>query len=119
MARCGDCIHYEVCYDRSYSADWCKVRNEVEKHCEYFKDDSCFVKLPCKVGDTVYRIGSGDYSGEIFEWDVEHIEIYADELVIIDDSDNVISPCEIHKTVFLTREEAEKALAEQKGENHD
>lgn len=44
MARCEDCIHYEVCYDRSYSADWCKVRSEVEKHCEYFKDDSCLKK---------------------------------------------------------------------------
>lgn len=86
--------------------------NIVEKECEQFKDKSRFIELPCKVGDTVYRIGGGDYSGEIFEWDVDHIEIYADELVIIDDSDNVISPYEIHKTVFLTREEAEKALKE-------
>lgn len=67
---------------------------------------------PCKVGNTIYRIGRGDYEGEIFEWDIERIEQYADQTIIYDDSDNVILPCQIHKTVFLTREEAEKALEE-------
>lgn len=35
---------------------------------------------------------------------------YEDEIVFIDDSDNIFRPDDIGKTVFLTREAAEKAL---------
>ena len=68
---------------------------------------------PCKVGDTVYRCG--DPIKKTYEWEIEHIEIYADETVFVDDSDNVFSEDDINKTVFLTKEEAEKALAERIG----
>lgn len=67
------------------------------------------VVLRCKVGDTVYRIDDK----QVFDWwEVEHIEIYADETVYIDDSDNTFTDDDIGKTVFLTKEEAEQALAE-------
>ena len=61
---------------------------------------------PCKVGDTIYR--RGDPIKKIYEWEVEHIEIYADEIVFIDDSDNEFTISDIGKTVFLSREDAEK-----------
>ena len=60
--------------------------------------------LQCKVGDKVYRPGG------IYPWDIEHIEIYGDEIIFVDDSDNIFRLDDIGKTVFLTREEAEKAL---------
>lgn len=68
------------------------------------------IVLPCKVGDTIYRCG--DPIKKVYEWEVEHIEIYGDEIVFVDDSDNEFTEAAIGKTVFLTREEAEAALKE-------
>lgn len=62
---------------------------------------------PVKVGDAIFRIDDK----QVFDWwDVEHIEIYADEIVYIDDSGNQFTEEDIGKTVFTSREEAEKAL---------
>lgn len=54
---------------------------------------------PCKVGDTVYQ---ADTAGRIYEIKVKGI-IYDTDGVAFDDR-------AIGKTVFLTKEEAEKAL---------
>ena len=43
-------------------------------------------------------------------WEVVKFEAYDDELWVVDDSDNYFKEEDIGKTVFLTREEAEKAL---------
>ena len=61
---------------------------------------------PCKVGDSIFRVGNG----EIWEWLIEHIEIYGDEIGFVDDGENYFTPDKIGKTVFLTKEEAEQAL---------
>ena len=70
---------------------------------------------PCKVGDTVYRLAHNvdktEWKVADF-WEVIKIEIYEDEIGIIDDSDNYFSNEDIGKTVFLTKEEAEQALKE-------
>ena len=79
---------------------------------DYLLDNGVIV-LPCKVGDTIYRCG--DPIKKAYEWDIEHIEIYCDETVFIDDSDNEFTETDIGKTVFLTREEAEAALKEGQG----
>lgn len=75
------------------------------------------IVLPCKVGDKVYRT-SGNYCGEkIFEGVVNQINIYNNGEIrfwmyghplgfVCDD---------IGKTVFLSREEAEKVLVKMKG----
>lgn len=73
------------------------------------------IVLPCKVGDTIYRCG--DPIKKVYEWEIEHIEIYFDEIVFVDDSDNVFTADDIGKTVFLTRKEAEKALEEMRKED--
>ena len=70
--------------------------------------DGRLVVLPCKVGDTIYRCG--DPIKKIYEWQIAYVEVYEDETVFIDDSDNTFVEADIGKTVFLTREEAEKAL---------
>lgn len=61
---------------------------------------------PCKVGDSIFRVGNG----KIWEWLIEHIEIYGDEIGFVDDGENYFTPDKIGKTVFLTKEEAEQAL---------
>lgn len=75
--------------------------------------DGRLVILPCKVGDTIYR--RGDPIKKIYEWEIVCIEMFEDETIFIDDSDNEFAKGDIGKTVFLTRDEAEAAL---KGE-HD
>lgn len=72
--------------------------------------ESGVIMLPIKVGDTIYRCG--DPIKNVYEWDLEHIEIYADQIVFVDDSDNEFTISDIGKTVFLTREEAEANLRE-------
>ena len=105
MANCKKCIHNNVCRNYepiSYSA------------CSDFKDKSRFIELPCKVGDTVYTT----YHGSLSEYKVTEIRVndflwaelynpkysdeYKTEILCLDFSFN--------KFVFLTSEEAEKAL---------
>ena len=70
--------------------------------------DGRLVILPCKVGDTIYRCG--DPIKKIYEWQIAYVEVYEDETVFVDDSDNTFVEADIGKTVFLAREEVERAL---------
>jgi hypothetical protein len=76
-----------------------------EEQARYLIDNEVIVP-PCKVDDSIFRVGNT----KIWEWLIKHTEIYADEIVFIDDSGNVFTEDDIGKTVFLTREEAERAL---------
>ena len=69
------------------------------------KADGRLYNLPLKPGDTIYRPEALQYC-----WVIAIVEIYEDGIVFIDDSDNIFRPDDIGKTVFLSREEAEKAL---------
>lgn len=60
----------------------------------------------CKVGDTIWRCGLE----RVHYWQIQSIDVYADEIVFVDDSDNYFTEDDIGKTVFLTKEEAEQAL---------
>lgn len=71
------------------------------------------VVLPCKVGDKLYRV----FAGEIFEHRVGSMKYFAIQGQW-DIETYPFCPCvesSIGKTIFLTREEAEKALAEMEG----
>lgn len=76
-----------------------------EEQAQYLIDNGVIVPR-CRIDDSIFRVGNR----RIWEWLVEHTEIYADEIVYIDDSGNVFTADDIGKTVFLTREEAEWAL---------
>ena len=72
--------------------------------------DGRVVVLPCKVGDKLYRV----FAGEIFEHRVGSMKYFAIQGKW-DIETSPFCPCvesSIGKTIFLTREEAEKALAE-------
>lgn len=66
-----------------------------------------------KVGNKVYRCDT--IHNKVVDWYITRIDVYEDEIVYCDDSYNVITADELGKTVFLTKEEAERAL-KSKGE---
>ena len=121
MASCKDCIHYEACESQVPRTFW--NSETFYYHCKCFKDRTRFVELPCKVGDVVYS-----YCEDLFRI----LPYFIEQIIISYDSDspnneyvtfNGISSNaselladmdftidEIGKTVFLTREEAERAL---------
>lgn len=71
------------------------------------------VVLPCKVGDKLYRV----FAGEIFEHRVGSMKYFAIQKRW-DIETYPFCPCvesSIGKTIFLTREEAERALQEMEG----
>lgn len=75
--------------------------------------DGRVVVLPCKVGDKLYRV----FAGEIFEHRVGRMKYFAIQ-GRWDIETYPFCPCvesSIGKTVFRTREEAEKALREIQG----
>ena len=80
---------------------------ELKKYQEADKDGRLVV-LPCKVGDKLYRV----FYGEIFEHRVGSMKYFAIQGKW-DIETYPFCPCvesSIGKTIFLTREEAEKAL---------
>lgn len=113
---CANCVHGDVCENRFSWLD----QEDNTKHiiCHHFKDRAGIVELPCKVGDTVYIIDEGeDEYSEPYVLDVKVLRFFIDKrglgvelklpLGFGQSSWQVIG-----ENVFLTREEAEKALAE-------
>lgn len=87
----------------------------VDKLAEYedLEEQGKLLKLPVAAGDTVYTAGYG--VGRALEWKIISCEIYEDEIVFLDDSETEWRSTDFGKTVFLTRTEAERALAEMEG----
>ena len=85
------------------------------------------IVLPCKVGDTVYAIvqvfGDDGVRPRIIEKKITGIGGNALNKVWMVNKGNKyedrFSPSEFGRTVFLTRKEAEKALAEMEGKKDD
>ena len=92
---------------------------------EFFADHllaNGIIVPPCKVGQTVYGIFVRPTTGTrvIYEYDVTEIVYCSNRGVrpwIITCFGRKFDNCDFGKTVFLTREEAEKALKERSGNN--
>lgn len=98
-----------------------------ERYCGkfYFGDDGLLVRLPCKVGSTVYVIYCGyvtsakvlavyvDSVGGMFDLKIKTNKENSTGFETIINTDDYKFD-DIGKTVFLTREEAEQALEELK-----
>lgn len=94
-----------------------------EKLAEYedAEERGLLLRLPCKIGDIVYALSFSRDEGRLFECVVKTVNICSEE-------NYAVAHCEelglgvtlffdrFGKTVFLTKEEAEQALAEMKGE---
>lgn len=107
MKTCKDCIHDGFC-------GWYLLpfeRDNVEKHCESFKDKFKFIELPCSIGD--YCIWEDDL------WYVTGIHYFNDKngdfLLWMSMADK--SPCGTEaissQVKFISEEEAKKILEEQ------
>lgn len=81
MIKCENCIHYEVCGEHVAQVG----------SCDYFKDETLFVKLPCKIGTPVFIVNKT--MGRVYPGKFR-----------LDDID------QFGRRVFLTRKEAEKAV---------
>lgn len=120
---CKDCIHYDVCVIVEH-----RLREDedylTEFGCSDFKPKSRYIELPCAVGDTVYWITkSCDENGR------EESAIHEGTIVSFSlQNDGLWFYCRYKygltfwhkieyfgKTVFLTKEEAEKALERSDG----
>ena len=101
----------------AYESEYVPIIDALNRLAEYedAEEQGLLLRLPCKVGDTIYRCG--DPIKKIYEWQIAYVEVYEDETVFVDDSDNTFVEADIGKTVFLTREEAERALEEVCKEN--
>ena len=118
---CKDCLHYDVCEavrGRPNRVGKNSLRI-AEKQCPYnsFQNKSEWVHLPCKVGTRVFFLRD---KNNIIETSVEKI-IFKDRGCYIKLKCNAVyeTSCQsIGKTVFFTREFAEKAL-EERSNNHE
>lgn len=119
---CKDCVHYEVCkkYEIDIQVNFYEQEfNEQEfindGICSSFRDKSRLIALPCNVGDTVYYI-TGIGHNLVTPAKIKEIIIGKDgikDLYVQGNGHNFENSFDIF---FLTREEAEKALKEQKNE---
>ena len=106
MSTCKDCLHIDVCEKRNrYHADvdefTGRMFTDMDRSCEHFKDRSKFIELPCKVGEDLYRLKTINGKTIITTTQLNQNTLW-----------RIVFGGEYGKTVFLTKEEAEKALEE-------
>ena len=113
MSTCKNCLHFDVCEAVRGRPDLVGKNSLriAEKHCPYnsFSDKSEQVHLPCRVGDIIYCFApcfDTDHHPKLKVVEKEIIELKTIATVFGLNFD-IYS---IGKTIFLNREEAEKAL---------
>ncbi len=134
LKACGNDFCKETCieHDEEKSCNNCPIQKAFEKLAEYedLEEQGKLLKLPCAVGDMVYHLcafSSGE--SEIIEMKVCCVEpcgairnhkgicevwnVYAEA----DYTKAYFKFFDFGKTVFLTRPDAERALAEMEGNN--
>ena len=121
-------MHYEACKGTYYTAKGCDNialydfdgEMYADSGCEDFTARSEWVHLPCEVGDLLYEITErrtrGKWQKVIKKRVVNHIEIGIHGLLGVRSGTIYVPLSGLHKTVFFTREEAEKALEGMKDE---
>ena len=96
------------------------------KDYEDAEEQGLLLRLPCKVGDTLYRVNKGAKEPVIMMRVIQLYikQIHKDRTVMridaINDTDmgeSCYLPCDIGERIFLTREEAEAKLKEMEGES--
>lgn len=111
---CKDCLHYDAC-EECFGEFRCNFppRTDWADTCSFFSDKSEWVHLPCKVGDMVYEITTSE---EIKQRKVKDI-IYDNDGFRLRLEPYFSYEYYLNETVFLTREEAEKALEDNRRED--
>lgn len=101
---CKDCLHYNACLQCHSPLVGCKCFTAISE----------WVHLPCKVNSTVYI--ASEYRG-VIESKVRKIFLGLNGAEMIRTQHYDIPFQNWGKTLFLTREEAEKALADMRKED--
>lgn len=116
MSKCTNCLSEKVC--RYKDRHNLKCKNDYV--CPYFTDRSEWVHLPCKVGTAVYipeievdKI-ERKFVTKIYRTSVYEYSVNARYIMYYTRKGNNFTDSMLGKTVFLTREEATKALEENK-----
>lgn len=112
--RLIELIRKSGCVDTwNYHADEFKEPNPIEELADHLLKNGVIVP-PCKVGDTVYFVcgyNMAEYKVYKMEYDCLFWRIYGqNNTYVIEHREFVFFDERIGKTVFLKREEAEKAL---------
>lgn len=90
------------------------MQKELKKYKD-LEEQGLLVRLPCKIGDDLYCIVNGEVKKlKVHSFGVPDFEITDIEFKYVDGFKIVRFVGELGKTVFLTREEAEKKLEEMK-----
>ena len=102
LKACGNDFCKETCaeHDEEKSCKNCHIQKAFEKLAEYedLEEQGLLLKLPCKVGSTVYHIANK----RILE--VENVDVFFLCLCVAEGR--------FGKTVFLTQKDAEQKLKE-------
>ena len=123
MADCENCLHYEVCADVMKKDLFIKekmlrIANPI---CKCFLDKSKVIELPCKVGDVVYKVSFvhkniTPLTVEGFLCNLSSWKVHCTHLIpswVGNQKEHIyIAFSSFGKRVFLTYEEAERALKE-------
>lgn len=110
VAGCGNNCKYDFKYCEDNFAGNCPTLTEIyEKLAKYeeLEEQGRLIRLPCKVGDKVYSVECN----EIKEFIVSHFDICMKGIYAYQD---YIFIGQMGFSVFLTKEEAEKALEMEK-----
>ena len=107
---CRNCIHFNDCLNngctRYYGTDVACA--DVEDRCNFFKDKSRFIEIPIELNQTVWFIRNNKI-----------IETYIEKIIFKNNGLYIKLACNkmyetsynsIGKTVFLKKEDAEKAI---------
>lgn len=107
MAGCKDCLHIDVCKMKEAAEKFLPEAIE-NNSCDCFKDRSKFIELPCNFDlDEVAELYE-----DMMKYGIRYKTNGALGREILGTGDLLLDSAAILKTVFLTKEEAEKALEE-------
>ena len=121
IRECGDKLCKDICDDIECNCSKCELEKVLEKLATYedLEEQGLLVRLPCKVGDTVY-VPTRNFVSELR---IIMVSVYMHDTYFRWILNSGIYPnldgfpgSKLGKTVFLTREEAEKKLEEMKNE---
>ena len=118
---CTKCL-YDVACDLNGRMSGNNNPLKYDKECPIFKDKSLYIELPCKVGQTIFfytcvcdKEGEEKFDtleGEVISFSIQKEGLWAYCCYKCGLTYWHLVEQDFGKTVFLTQEEAEKALAE-------
>ena len=115
------CLNCDLEMDCGLCPYWAKALDRLAE-LEAKIEQGTLIELPCKVGDTVYKIMHVCGHRRIVQFEVSRISIYEKDICVFFHKSKeswhewCTKPHHFGSNIFLTREEAEKRLLELQGD---